>query len=1252
MSLASRRSYKKRITIVGFIGVIFLASGFFLISRYPDFEGGLPFKVLSKDIRKKSLRPLYDLKDAVNAEQWNQISSLFKNEGLYNGFAEYFDLYSAENSLTGGILRQYWMEISIGTVVQLSKDLNPNVSAVLTLQSPKISTPITIPVELGYDDYHRRYLIIDLTLPAPFEVDGKANSRITIPTISKPVCPQAIPEDFQFISLEKRIQEDIVPAKTLGNSPILRLQKIPQDYYGTDALTQSRFPKRDIQGETFNPGWVISGSDANEFELGSIFRNIFDGFGTQEVADINGQKRTFPTGFFLDNWLKRVIVMNNENEEIIYYPGNQWRFSNPYALTLVGDFIFILDKGDADNIKIVRYYVDGGKLRLSEIAEDDFGLDLDGAKDISGYESESENVLLISDAYTGFIYEVLIDKSSGHAKSTHTYKTFETVNGDPEPIGVVSKMEITPTTLESNSNVLMCLQGTSQISTFRFDRFSKTLKQLATYNFPQRTHLTNLGYNLGERSFYVADNLLGKVHIFSEGGEYLGAGGKFGMGEENNELYYPTLVSTNNFNDNAIEMVVASEWSGTTGFKRFFPKADLGQIDVIEKAPVNFGDVSENTLLFRFGVTSGYLVDSIKLLLNGKPLKTIKDGIFANYYAETLLVSEIKDLLNLEWNHFKVEMYGQVPGPEQVNLKFKKEKELEFYFIPSLLQAPFTLRNDPDASIVHDKGDNPFYVYKNIRFYGNDTVTFSDGKIILLNGSQLTFDREVIFNSENEEFEFLCGSQLQLDIGQEATKRLAHTSFDGTNANGQMVMVTGDYIGGEGSGSAPSTHLDFINCSFQNYVGSALYIQEGRATIVNSKFTGADNFYTAAGIRVAPSARLDLRGGIFSNNDVAVDGNEAELYIGHRATSYQGYKVDDLVFSGNTIGVHAFGGYSAFIETSFEGNEVGIVALTGELDIENNAENTFQENRYAVVFSDRIGLQRGKNLFINNEVDIAYYLPEETQTSQFFDMTCNYWQHRGITGSPVVEINAQSEAVDSVVFSYIPYLERKGNENYTCTGRKSTVAQNATFSNNTQFSDPTPYHQYLENIQAEASMVALQPLLDDELIYGYYNNRIAPIKQYHQSVAKNALVSYLNKSIRNIKEFREGMEFFGATQDVQDKYFSITQDKVAFVRNLKGYGGNVPVPMFDIPISFSKIFAYPNPTTDELNIELDVPEDGTYRFELLDIKGAQHRVLDNIDLEKGYFFNAYSLSSVPPGIYMLSVRSDNQIFVVQKIIKR
>ncbi|WDF45309.1 T9SS type A sorting domain-containing protein [Chryseobacterium sp. KACC 21268] len=74
---------------------------------------------------------------------------------------------------------------------------------------------------------------------------------------------------------------------------------------------------------------------------------------------------------------------------------------------------------------------------------------------------------------------------------------------------------------------------------------------------------------------------------------------------------------------------------------------------------------------------------------------------------------------------------------------------------------------------------------------------------------------------------------------------------------------------------------------------------------------------------------------------------------------------------------------------------------------------------------------------------------------------------------------------------------------------------------------------------------------------------------------------------------------------------------------------------------------YPNPITDYLYLKIDFKDTGKYTSDLYDTKGSLLQTKD-LKIEK----TEIPMSSLPPGVYFLSVRENRKIIKTFKIIKK
>ena len=704
-------------------------------------------------------------------------------------------------------------------------------------------------------------------------------------------------------------------------------------------------------------------------------------------------------------------------------------------------------------------------------------------------------------------------------------------------------------------------------------------------------------------------------------------------------------------------MLVANEWGENTGFKRLLPQGDIGNIEVIEKAPSNRNNLVNQSLLFRYALTSGYQVDQVRLKLNGQVLKSISQGLFPDIHSEEFLVNQegeqgLKDKLKAGWNSYEVELFGQIPGPSNASLQYKRTKRMEFFYTPSVLTTATLSGKD---GMPHSVAE-PLVLYKST-FVDSDEFELKGGKIVLMEGSILDIAEHTAINIEDEIFEFHCGANLTLRVQSGTPKIIKNSYFDGLNKNFNMVTCYGDYTGGQGSGSAPSSELEIIASTFTNYVGKALYVKEGRATVVNSSFTSTlyenrpQPFLTAAGIVMAPETRLDIRGSEFIENDIAIDANHSSLYIGHSSKSYKGSSTGSPQFKDNQIAIHAYETFSDIEQTVFDKNTAAIIQLSGELDISKNSQNIFSNNVQAIIFSDVAKGAQGKNQFIDNNVDLTYILPQDGSTKVNYDFICNYWVHGETSGVPV--INRLGEGVQEIItVTTTPYLSKKGN-GFNCTGGKSTKGGRVAFSSEKEPSEDSthqhPYHLRLTEIHktfgvsqtdAYQEIASMRPT---ELAFNTYTNQKDTSSVYHQAVVKNAVLDYLYRAEDHADvdqgTHAEAYEILKSYYS-PDNYIDISQDKLKFLSYFNKEARSVKPRIDNIPTyqATQHILVYPNPVSDQTTIEVLLPTEGNYSLVILNNQGAIVRQIASAAFYAGGTHTLpVNLSTLATGIYHVNL---------------
>lgn len=1120
---------------------------------------------------------------------------------------------------------------------------------------------VTIECRTTFDEVGKRYLIDQILWQETPPSSKLTSGRIEIPKISESTCQLPENQDFSLIRLKHRVDNssDATPNEVLSGIDQQYRQQVPPDFYQTNAIKQISFPVIEEDKHSYDPGLVISAKDSKANYLGPLFAKLWDGDGTLSYTNERGQELSYPTAFFVDRTSRRLIVMSRNNDYVTYGNAyNHYQFSEPTAVCVIGNYVYVLDGGKNNEIAIFKISL-GDKIRLELVSTTDFGMDMQAAGDIAGFATDNSNYLFVSSLRHGRIYRIPLDPATGQAQTgavVQTYETYSDQNGQSKEFGYINRMEVHPIG-GSGRCVLFGLQLNSRAYAFYVDGQSTESKVRLNYQwqFPSTSILTNVGYNLGNNSFNITDSHAGKVHLFSTQGAYLGSGGSFGKEEGNAQLFYPNIISSNGFANDAIEMLVANKWGEDTGFKRLLPQGDIGRIEVIEKAPRKRDKISDHSLIFRYALTSGYQVDYIELKLNGRPIKRITNGLYPNIHSEELLVNGaqtnvLEGLLTSGWNHYEVVLVGRIPGPSNASLQYTRTKELEFYYTPSLLTDNMLAGK---GGLSHSVAE-PLVLYKST-FVDSDQLHLSGGKIILQEGSVLDISEKTELLIDDEIMEFYCGANLLLRVDKQVSKTIKNSRFDGLNKSFNVLSCYGSYTGGKGSGSAPSSKLSIISSDFVNYLGKALYVKEGRATVVNCSFTAppADQrpepFLTAAAIMMAPETRLDVRGSIFSSNDVGIDANGAELYVGHSSRSFKGVKTESPIFKNNQIAIHAHETLSNIQQTIFDGNTAAIIQLSGELDISKNSENLFTNNVQAIIFSDVAKGFQGKNQFIDNNVDLTYILPEEGATEVTYDFSCNYWSHAQSSGTAVIDMFGENGEA-TVKVTTTPYLTKKGN-GFTCTGAKSSKGGRVGIIDDPKqtLSDSTiahPYHRHLAQLQNDLqkgkneAYQQLATLSPNKLILNQYLTPEDTSGVYHQALVKNTTLSYLyhaeHRSPNNPENYQKAYQMLGTSHYSADHYVDITKDKLAFLSYFLEEPRTVPSRTEVLPSSgfTSYLRVYPNPVRQQTTVEIIIPEDGHYTITILDSQGSAAGALNGSAFySSGIHTLPVNLSNFPAGVY-------------------
>jgi hypothetical protein len=1288
----------------------------FILPLFDDIPIYKPYTVKKED---KARMPIDMLLSNIRNGHWHLLSGSFVNHDLFEAFKNQFELTTTEEGkISGGVFDRYMVQFDITSATPQAKDERPEYEFSLLLQiSGEEKGGLTMGFRTVFDAISMQYLIAEAnysgSLGKGSRLGRTEGDGLDIPAISTSPCVVESDGGFTYIKLKNRHDDNasVHEAIVLGDSPNMETEIVPNDYYNTDAIQQAPFqgftytyenpkwtvcrkvsPKavcnelfdRNIT-ETYYPGNIISDQDIIDNELPVLFSNIKDGEGVLTV-EYQGQKIPYPIGFFLDSKFKRVTALTANNERVHYgSKDGEYYFDTPEAITVIGNFLYVLDKGATNKLSILKYSLNtSGQFEYVYIGNYDFGLSLEGAVDITGFSTNEDNILYLLDYMDEAIIKIKIDPVSGlmrldsdNIKKIYSYSSYD---GQKRDIGKLIRIQTSPRNSNTGQNIIMAIKSGGKTLSFNTDGLNNDSQLVLNFSnlFPSNTTLMNIGYNLGNNTFNITDLYHGKLHVFSNQGDYLGSGGKFGKSEVDEEFFYPNVISSNLFADDAIEMIVCSSWTPFTGFKRIFPKADIGKIEVVEKSPVAMEQVEDNMLMFRYALTAGNDIDRVSLKLNGEVIKEITDAFFPNVFSENFLVNGegedgLKGILKSGWNTYEIELTARIPGPENGNLQYRRSKSMQFYFIPSIISddADFVIGNSPDADIPHSL-ESPFYLYKNMLIDGEGIFSISGGKIILMQGCTLKIAKDREMYAMNEQIELMCGANIEVNIKEDIPKLFKDSHFNGLD-NYNMVSCRGDYTGGLGSGSAPSSMMEFISCSFENYLGKAVHVIEGRSSVANCFFEAKEKYSaaTAAAIAVDPLARLDVRGGAFRNNDIAIDGNGADLYIGRAASSYKGVPITYTIFEKNTVGLHTFSGYTEIQYCDFDQNTIAVIDLNGTLDISKNSQNTFNGNVQGVVFSNVLIGETGKNKFINNNVDITYLVPPGEIAPTEIDLSCNYWKHDEVVGSAVIDIISDPEydpATQSIRFETNPFLVQNGNsDSYTCTGGKGKNGRY--IADGIAQMTPTTYHvdllQVMDDVNGQTdSYLNLAELVgrsDGDLRLSDYTRNEPLSFSQEKALLKNGLFAYLYRSYKVDKVAINESHYNAAYNILADgfthhnHYVNITKDKLAFAMLLLKDKHKVEPPTFVAP-DFKEnnyIVVYPNPSNGFTNVTLSIPEDGNYTLAIYSIKGEKTKnVFENKKLVKGDYYSLdIDINLQKSGIYFVKLENGALIETV-KLIKK
>ncbi|MEM6265319.1 MAG: T9SS type A sorting domain-containing protein, partial [Bacteroidota bacterium] len=98
-----------------------------------------------------------------------------------------------------------------------------------------------------------------------------------------------------------------------------------------------------------------------------------------------------------------------------------------------------------------------------------------------------------------------------------------------------------------------------------------------------------------------------------------------------------------------------------------------------------------------------------------------------------------------------------------------------------------------------------------------------------------------------------------------------------------------------------------------------------------------------------------------------------------------------------------------------------------------------------------------------------------------------------------------------------------------------------------------------------------------------------------------------------------------------------------------------PLPFIVIgpdPVSEERVVAYPNPTTEILNLLFEVPEKASYQVYLYDLRGNDLGKIVEATLEPGQGDLTFSTRGLASGVYVLSVRSGEREVKTLKFVQK
>jgi hypothetical protein len=1138
----------------------------------------------------------------------------------------------------------------------------------VSISSLENDTHVDLRFDLEYNDINNRYLINSLEFDNAFEQLFPSlfvsPENLTLENLLNDPCELDTSIHYDYVKLKTRNSESS-NNENIGFSKegvtSMVTSAAYEDFHNTQIFEQVKFNKLVDDKDAPDPGYVLSIADLDGVKGYNglpvrLFADVYDAFAVFFLKDQDGNTVNYPTGLNLDRTWNRLVVMASDRNQVQVVEN----LNNPYAVYFLNDFVYLLDD---EGLKVFRLSVVQTAiirfLYLTPIELIELDENLSYATDLSGYFDGNDYHLLISNS-DGSIYDYSLNE--GLPEDGEIITSYLDQADEQFDIPKLSRIEAVSNT--DNSTTLMGIDQIDNIAyCFQMGEEGILLNN-ATY-FPKEysSTLINVGHNIGENAFYISDGSAHKIHVFNEVGSYLGSGGIFGSSDRGNELLFPNAISSNSFANNINEIVVGNRWGWQTGFKRIRPIGGITQLSVYEKTPNRIEFLDYNELILEFTLTAGADISRISLSINDELISELTNdsNIFlADKYSLPFLISDIEHALKPGWNTYTVKSITNFIDSNGNIIPIELEKEIEFFYFPSRINTDFILSENGDLS--HSL-EEPIDIYKNI-YFGDDQdstyVEFSDGQVNLLDSKIITVNENVNFYSDNELFTFGCGSKINLIVNKSRSKRLSSCTFDGQNKNYNMIQITGDITGGDGSGTANSK-LEFLSNRFKNYYGHSVFIENSRATFINNLFYPEnmnieDSLYSS-GIAAFSESRVDLRGNKFYKNDVGIDAMDSYVFIGHPSKTYDNLTIDSTLFKLNTIAYFAKSTYSRIERSYFEENESAIFDLHGIIDLERNSQNEFQRNHRAIVFSNELRGERAKNLFFDNVIDLTPVYPDEVVETVNVNLGCNYWEHAGISGAPVMDVILYD---DKVIITYNPEMTKKengnGNINYICNnGQGSNETQSGNENINGYSKSSKKATKVKGYLKGNDFTNAYLDITSEGINYKYLGDPYSGIirQDYLDASSKNNTISFFNAAVGNKRlDSNDSSLLFKLYQQSKKNSHnsSIVKDRIELLKAINSPSRVTDLDDEDYEQKNSLSF-YPNPAINEVTIS--IPNGIVGESVLVIVRGLEGKVLLThrpVISETGAI--KIDLNSVRGGLLLVEVKKkDGQTIDVVKVIK-